>query len=70
MVEVHDESYGAVSNGYREVGPLRDHLLNSSVAVGRAVHNHTSRTTFELHEIPVETPLFVLYVSPAVGFLL
>ncbi|KAJ6610244.1 hypothetical protein B0H10DRAFT_2293191 [Mycena sp. CBHHK59/15] len=52
MVEVHDLSYSAVAHGYSEV------------VLEPARHNATSRTTFNMHHIPEETPLFVLYIFP------
>ncbi|KAJ6622781.1 hypothetical protein B0H10DRAFT_880395 [Mycena sp. CBHHK59/15] len=66
MVEVHDLSYSAVAHGYSEVGPLRAHLHSSQVVLESARHNTTSRTTFNMHHIPEETPLFVLYIFPVV----
>ncbi|KAJ6608735.1 hypothetical protein B0H10DRAFT_1955163 [Mycena sp. CBHHK59/15] len=52
MVEVHDLSYSAVAHGYSEV------------VLEPARHNATSRTTFNMHHIPEETALFVLYIFP------
>ncbi|KAJ7872466.1 hypothetical protein B0H14DRAFT_3564635 [Mycena olivaceomarginata] len=66
MLEVHEPGYCAVSNGYREIGLLRDHLHVSQVTVKPATHNNTSSVTFQLNNLGVETPLFVLYCFPAV----
>lgn len=68
MVEVHDPMYSSVVTGYREIGPLRDYLSPSHVAVAGADHNETSRMTFGHHNLPLETLFFVLYFFPEVRY--
>ncbi|KAJ6603844.1 hypothetical protein B0H10DRAFT_2195741 [Mycena sp. CBHHK59/15] len=64
MVEVHDPMYSSVATGYREIGPLRDYLNPSRVALAGADHNETSRMTFGHHNLRLDTPIFVLYFFP------
>ncbi|KAJ6615346.1 hypothetical protein B0H10DRAFT_1949908 [Mycena sp. CBHHK59/15] len=67
MVEGHDPTFSSLVNGFIEVGPLRNHLLTSSVVPETAQPNPTSMRSFELRGIDLDTRLFALYIFPTMA---
>ncbi|KAJ6455612.1 hypothetical protein C8R47DRAFT_1228106 [Mycena vitilis] len=64
MLEVHDPTFSATANGYCVLGLLSTHLHSSQVVMQAAHPNATSLATFNMNDVPQETPLFVLYIFP------